>query len=1076
MHRSFTPVRAVAIAAPRPTPATRLVLWAALFTLAFLAVSFSSAQAATYYVATGGSNSNPGTMASPWSTLSSKLPSLRGGDVVIYRNGTYTDSLDLANIPLTADGTVVTIKAETPRGVTLKGGGAFFTIGSSQHVPGGVKIEGLKITDGQMNVGFNSTGDNIEINNCEIWGAIEGFRLRGGKNLRLIDNYLHDNNQGFLMGTKSVSGIAGITIERCIAANNSYSGQTGNTDGFVIEGYSSNVVIRDCISYGAGDAGFDLKPDNTLIERCISYNNTGMGIKLWGTGSKVVNCIVYGNNAEGIGTAGSNLLIAGNTIANNGQYGIRFENTNSSTLTMRNNIIYNNPIWSYGSMPNDDYNCYYASSGYVIRTASTTYSMSQVDAHSVPVGAHTMGRDPRMTNPGSANFALATGSPCIDAGVANSAMTLDYYGKTRGNPPDIGAIETNATATPSAPTAPTSVTVSPSGSVGTDQDLTATATGSTATTGTVTYSYEWSVSLNGGSTWGAWGGYSGRTLVKSNLAEGQMWKARARATTDNTNYSAWTESAAVTVGTVVAQPDPSVLPPHTVTINPAAPVDTDDLQAAARGGGNGDASYLYQFEWARSTDGATWSAWGWQKSRITAAETAAGETWKTRCRVYNPANPNTFSVWAESAPVTIEGATTPPPAVPTAPTAVGISPGPTVGTDQDLRVEATGCTISTGGTITYRYQWAVSTNAGSTWSAWGYDGNVLLKSNLADGQMWKARACGTADGATFGPWTESSRVTVSNPTTPPPTGSTVTAPTAVGIFPGPVVGTDKDLRVEARGSTSTAGTRVTYRYQWSVSTNGGSTWGPWGVNSNRLPKSNLAAGQMWRAQAQATDGVSTSAWVIAKPVTVVDNSTAIKPTSVTISPATPKAGDLLTAVVQPAASPGVTYRYEWRVAWDGTTWTSWAAYFSAPTVNGKFISNGMALQVRVRATTGSTVSDWVVSQIVTVGASGGGGTTTANVAPTTPTSAWITPDPARDPDTLAGNASGSTDANGDTIAYQFRWHYSLDGGATWNLYQTRTTLDAGLTGVNNLWKVEARAYDGALYSGWKMSDPVLIRR
>lgn len=851
MYTSPAVPRAIAVAAPRPAVQTHLLLWVAAFTVLSFAFSVCSAHGATYYVATTGSDSAAGTATAPWRSISWKLPTLQGGDVVIWKNGTYTESIDLSLLPLTT--TPVTLKAENSRGATLQGGGAFFTIGSNVHVNGAVRIEGFRITDGAMGIGFDQTGDNITIVNCEIWGCIEGFRLRGGKNLTITDSNLHDNQYGWIMGVKDVSGIAGITIERTIAANNALAGQTGNTDGFVIEGFSTNVVIRDCVSHGAGDSGFDMKPDGTLLERCLSYNNNGMGMKLWGSNDKIINCIVYGNKIEGVATGGDNLQFWGDTICNNAANGIRFENANTSTCIVRDCILYNNPVWVLGTtMYNDDYNCYYSGSGsYVIRVGSTTYTMAQVAAHTVPVGSHSDGHDPMMVSPGTADFRLSSTSACNGAGLANSLIAVDYYAVTRPNPPDKGAIENGGGSAPIVPTAPTQVVITAGGTTGTAADLMALASGSTVSNGsTITYQYQWTVSTDGGSTWSAWG-YTGQTLPKSNLADGQQWMARACATVDSTNYSAWTNSAVTTI--------------------------------------------------------------------------SAGTT----------ATP------------------------PTAPTSVTIAPSPATVTS-DLRATASGSVSSTGAAVTYQVQWSVSADGGTTWGAWGYAGNVLLSSNLSVGQLWRARACATDDGATYSAWTVSAAVTIVNGTTTTPT----------------------------------------------------------------------------------------------------------RPTSVVITPSAPVAGSTLKANVTPTAPAGISYQYQWRIN-NG----SWGYSSFGDTVPGSWVKAGQKWQARARATNGTTTSTYRQSQTVTIGSGGG---TTTNVAPTAPTSVTVSPNTPSDGNTLTPQASGSTDANGDAITYQYRWYYSQDGGTTWNLYGTVATLDAGLTGVGELWKAQARAFDGALYSTWTMSAPVTI--
>jgi len=49
------------------------------------------AQGATYYVATSGSDANPGTEAQPWRTIKKAAVTLLAGDTVYVKAGTYNE-------------------------------------------------------------------------------------------------------------------------------------------------------------------------------------------------------------------------------------------------------------------------------------------------------------------------------------------------------------------------------------------------------------------------------------------------------------------------------------------------------------------------------------------------------------------------------------------------------------------------------------------------------------------------------------------------------------------------------------------------------------------------------------------------------------------------------------------------------------------------------------------------------------------------------------------------------------------------------------------------------------------------
>ncbi|MEN6548514.1 MAG: right-handed parallel beta-helix repeat-containing protein [Armatimonadia bacterium] len=816
---------------------TSSVLWMLLLLLAASFFAFAlPAHSATYFVATNGSDDAAGTSSTPWRNINHAVPLLQSGDVLIIRDGTYNEYVDLDLLAKASP--AITIQAENPRKAIINSGNDnSIGIGAWQPVQG-VRLVGLKVISGKMGICFYRGGDGMDVINCEVSGGIEGIRIPDGSNLKIQDCYVHDNNQGVLLGVKDSSGVSNILIERVVSANNAYAGQTGNTDGFAVEGMCTNLVIRDCVSYGAGDSGFDLKPSDVLIERVLSYNNAGMGIKLWGNNVKVVNAIVYGNKIDGIATAGTGLQFYNCTIANNASNGIRLETTSPSTVTLRNNIIYNNPVQTYGStLWNDDYNHYYSTSGdYVIRTAGATYTHSQVASHTAPVGSHSSGGDPVFVGPSSANFRLSSTSPCIGTGVASSLATVDYYGTTRNNPPDKGAIAASGT-TAVIPTAPTGVSITPSGSTGVDTDLTALATGSTASNGsTATYQYQWAKSTDGGTTWGAWGN-TGATLAKSNLADGQVWKAHARATVDNANYSAWTESATVTITTGTAS---AVAAPSQVAITPGSPTDNDNLSASANGGGVTGKSPSYTFQWSKSASGSTsWSAWGSAGSVYTASNTAAGDRVKARACVVDGTS---TSAWTESAVVTIASGTTT--TTPVRPTSVVVTPGAPTDTQN---LVATASPAAPAG-ITYIYQWRKMDAGSKKWSSWGWTGQTLSASVTSPGQKWQARVRAT-DGTTLTSGRASNAVTIQAATS-----TTQVGPGAPTVTVSPTAPTDDSTLTGYATATDANGDTLEYEFYWARSTDGGRTWGGWNYYGKTLSASQTSVGDCWKVQSRAHDG------------------------------------------------------------------------------------------------------------------------------------------------------------------------------------------------------------------------------
>lgn len=96
-----------------------------------------------------------------------------------------------------------------------------------------------------------------------------------------------------------------------------------------------------------------------------------------------------------------------------------------------------------------------------------------------------------------------------------------------------------------------------------------------------------------------------------------------------------------------------------------------------------------------------------------------------------------------------------------------------------------------------------------------------------------------------------------------------------------------------------------------------------------------------------------------------------------------------------------------------------------------------------------------------------------NSLPTAPSRLTITPKPYSDNTDLIGHASGSTDADGDTVVYCYRWYESADNAA-WSLVRNARVLPASLTTAGRWYRFQARAWDGYDYGPWVESAAVRV--
>lgn len=489
--------------------------------------------------------------------------------------------------------------------------------------------------------------------------------------------------------------------------------------------------------------------------------------------------------------------------------------------------------------------------------------------------------------------------------------------------------------------------------------------------------------------------------------------------------------------------------PTSVVISPTNPDTSTDLAASASGSNDPDGDTVaYEYQWARSTDGgSTWSAWGWEGNTLDDGYTARDERWKAQARATD--GKGGYSDWVESPVVTI--ANTPP----TAPSTVTVTPGAPITTD-DLLVSASGSTDADGDGLTYQYQWAKSTDGGSTWSEWGNDGEALAASATAKEEQWKARAR-ASDGTDSGPWQESSAVTILN--------SAPGAPGTVIVTPGSPV-TGQALTATASGSTDADNDSLTYEYQWCSSSDGGATWSAWNYEGMELAGSNVARGQSWKARARASDGEASGDWLESETVSV-GNAPPTAPLTVGIRPLKPRTANDLVASASGSTDEeddSLTYRYTWARSTDGgNTWSGWD--WAGTVLPSSNTSKGEHWKVRGRAYDGTVAGPWTEGAIVIIG----------NTPPTAPAAVTISPSQPRGDQDLKAAASGATDVDGDSLTYRYAWYKSTDGGVTWQAGPLGRILAASATAVGEWWRVQARANDGTVSGPWTVSAAVQIQ-
>ena len=352
-----------------------------------------------YYVATNGSDANPGTAAAPFRTLQKAANVVGPGDTVIVRDGVYTGGSsggDLVSLSRSGSSSAwIVFRAERKWGAVLDGRNNYNQTGIDFGSVSYVRIEGFELR------GFQGYG-------FVLYG--------GGHDLAVVGNHVH-------------------TIGRyCTDTNN---GRTGVSIG---EGTSRVLfegnVWHDIGRFADGESGcntgntyymnhdhgiYVAEGDEITIRNNVFYNfKRGWAIQRYATSGYRVAGLKILNNTF----VGANPYREGHIILA----------TATSGLQIENNIFYNP---QGGGVLVDD-----GSLSGTVR-ANVTYGGSATvgGTGGLTVSGNWNNTDPRFIS--SSNFRLQSGSPAVDVGLRLSEVARDADGVARpqGGGHDVGAYE-----------------------------------------------------------------------------------------------------------------------------------------------------------------------------------------------------------------------------------------------------------------------------------------------------------------------------------------------------------------------------------------------------------------------------------------------------------------------------------------------------------------------------------------------------------------------------------------------------------------------------------------------------------
>ncbi|GAK57784.1 hypothetical protein U27_04751 [Candidatus Vecturithrix granuli] len=413
----------------------------------------------TYYVAPGGNNSNPGTLAKPWRTITKAAQTLVAGDTVYIRAGTYSEQVTPQNSG--RSGQYIVYAAYPGETVTIDGSGitlpddlyGVFHIANKSYL----KVSGLRV----INAGFYNDNAGIMVRNSDYitieknytshtWSS--GIGVWESTNIVIDGNEVNQAGSGGWQECISIAQTGFFEVknnhvhhgykEGICAKQGAHDGKIYRNHvhdvtrvGIYVDAHDQHTYHLDLYQnrvHDTGNNGFALASEQGgLLENIRIYNNLAY--------QNYYSGICLSHEPSELPQPVKNVTMINNTCYQNGNPepgwggGISLENTDVAhveNIVIRNNICSENAQFQiqheYPESVTSDHNLVWGVEGYAENDGTAV-----VEA------------DPLFINPTDADFYLQSTSPAINQGAATDAPTVDFDGQARpqAGAYDIGAYE-----------------------------------------------------------------------------------------------------------------------------------------------------------------------------------------------------------------------------------------------------------------------------------------------------------------------------------------------------------------------------------------------------------------------------------------------------------------------------------------------------------------------------------------------------------------------------------------------------------------------------------------------------------
>ena len=301
----------------------------------------------SFYVATTGNNSNPGTQAAPWRTIQHAADTARAGSTVNVRGGIYEELVSINASGNATDGFITfrSYPGETAileaEHFTPSGRSGVLTINNKSYV----RIEGFEIRN------FRTAEHRLAPLGIDVIGA--------GSHIELLKNNVHHIEQTFegrdapgqggngfgiaVYGTDAKTPITDLIID----GNEVHHLKTGSSESLVVNGNVTNFRITHNVVHDNNNIGIDVIGfERTAPDPAVDQARDGVV-----SGNFVYNITSRGNPAyrndessDGIYVDGGTRILIEQNVIHDVDFGIELASEHKDRATSyviaRNNLVY----------------------------------------------------------------------------------------------------------------------------------------------------------------------------------------------------------------------------------------------------------------------------------------------------------------------------------------------------------------------------------------------------------------------------------------------------------------------------------------------------------------------------------------------------------------------------------------------------------------------------------------------------------------------------------------------------------------------------------------------------------------